>query len=250
MELQITREQADEIMTKRGYTSVSHNQSGDVVTKVNYVRVIVVEGHDTPLHIYCTINLIKASADISFVELRRMCQLLLNSIAYNHPDFDQFEQILAVYAAKCIGIEPVEILNGWLKTVPEREEEHVDDFWEPVTAPPAAPIVKEDKPEKKDIKTRKREFWDTVKPIAQQRGWDKDQTLKFYNYWTEESKSGKKFRRENEQFFDINKRMSTFDRFDNERVKARVSYQVNKATSQNAEVERRKTTTINTKEVF
>lgn len=249
METQITKEQADKIMTQRGYQSVSHNESGGIITKINYVRTFPV-GTNRQVTLYSIVNLVKATVDISFIELKRSCQLLTGSLAYDHPNFEQFEQILLIYAAQCTESDPMTILNGWLATLPEKETP-VDDTWDDVctvaadttplplqadTAPTPDPEPEPTKPTKKDIKARKREFWDTLAPIAKQRGWDKNKTLKFYNYWTEENASGKKFRKEAEQFFDINKRMATFDRIDNEKMGNKKSFADLKADKQNKEL--------------
>jgi hypothetical protein len=36
--------------------------------------------------------------------------------------------------------------------------------------------------------------------------------IEFYNYWTEPNKSGKKFRQEDQNFWDLSKRLSTWDK--------------------------------------
>lgn len=263
METQITKDEANKIMTQRGYESVSHNESGGAITKINYVRSIPV-GTVRKVTLYATVNLVKATVDISFIELKRSCQLLTGSLAYDHRDFEQFEQILLVYAAQCTGQNPFDVLNGWLASVPKREETHVDDVWdyqaepwkqhetiapEAITDSGWKPIPDEPVAPKKDIKARKREFWDSLAPIAKQRGWTKEQTLKFYNYWTEENKSRKKFRRENENFFDINKRMATFDSRDNAQMGNRKSFADQKAEKQTAAL-KKVAKVIQTKNVF
>lgn len=259
METTLTTEQADKVMTQRGYKMLSHNQSGEVTTKINYVRNIPVGEKKVSLH--ATVNLLRATVEISFVELRRACQLLTGSLAYDHPHFEEFEQVLLIYAAQCTNQDPFLVLNGWLATLPEKP---VDDLWsdvadvekefaaivqEVIAAPPAVPEPEEPKPTKKGIKDRKRAFWDSITPIAKQREWDKAKTLKFYEYWTEDNKSATKFRRESENFFDINKRMATFDRIDNEKVGNRKSFADQKAEKQTAEL-KKVAKVIQTKNVF
>lgn len=259
METQITKDEANAIMKQRGYESVSHNESGGTITKINYVRAFSVDT-DRRITLYATVNLVKATVDISFIELKRSCQLLTGSLAYDHRDFEEFEQILLIYASQCTGADPFAILNGWLATLPEKP---VEDIWndictvaagtpiapEVITDTPRPPEAEAYKAPKKDIKARKREFWDELMPVAKQRGWTKEQTFKFYSYWTEENKSGKKFRRENENFFDITKRMATFDSRDNTQVGNRKSFADQKAEKQTAEL-KKQTQVIQTKNVF
>jgi len=263
MEIQITKDEANAIMKQRGYSAVSHNESGGIITKINYVRLFPVND-EQGMTLYSTVNLVKATIDLSFITMKRACQLIIPSLAYDHKLFEEFEQILLIYAAKCSDVSPFTILDSWLSSVPKREEAHVDDLWpddaaieaefnkivqEAITAPPVAPEPEQPKSTKKTIKERKRAFWDALAPIAKQRGWDKPKTVKFYEYWTEENKSGTKFRRENENFFDINKRMATFDRIDNERMGNRKSFADQKAEKQTAEL-KKASKVIQTKNVF
>lgn len=67
-----------------------------------------------------------------------------------------------------------------------------------------------------DIDKRKLEFRDKLVPFLDTYG--KESVTNFYNYWTETSKNGLKFRMESEKFFDIKRRLSTWvknDKFSN-----------------------------------
>jgi hypothetical protein len=217
MEFPLSQDEARKVMKVRGYTEVSVNMSGDVVSCVNFVKHL-----NEQIILHAKAELKKESLSLYFVDLKYLCELSAKNFAFHHKDFEKYEQIISMYAAKCLNMDVFAILDQLKGTItPPPEEEK---------------IVKP----KTDIAERKRKFWDDIKPIAKQRGWSYDQTRKFYDYWTEESKSGKKFRRENETYFDINKRMATFDRNDNERAQKNKSYQDRTAEKQNAETKQNK----------
>ena len=60
------------------------------------------------------------------------------------------------------------------------------------------------------IENRKLNFAETLKPFIEKYG--REFLLEFYNYWTEPNKSGKKFRQEDQTFWDLSKRLSTWDK--------------------------------------
>ena len=65
---------------------------------------------------------------------------------------------------------------------------------------------------KNDVDNRKIQFRDKLIPFLDEYG--KDTLREFYNYWTENSKDGLKFRMEAQKFFDIKRRLATWSKSD------------------------------------
>jgi len=63
---------------------------------------------------------------------------------------------------------------------------------------------------KNDVDNRKLKFRDSLLPFMDEYG--KETLTDFYNHWTETSKNGLSFRMESEKFFDIKKRLNTWQR--------------------------------------
>ena len=66
--------------------------------------------------------------------------------------------------------------------------------------------------QKNDVDNRKLKFRDKLIPFLDEYG--KDTLREFYNYWTENSKDGLKFRMEAQKFFDIKRRLATWSKSD------------------------------------
>ena len=60
-----------------------------------------------------------------------------------------------------------------------------------------------------DIEIRKQDFYDDCAMFVEKYG--KDMIREFFNYWTEPNKSGKKMRFEDQKFFDVNRRLATWN---------------------------------------
>jgi hypothetical protein len=65
---------------------------------------------------------------------------------------------------------------------------------------------------KTDVDNRKLQFRDKLIPFLDEYG--KDTLREFYNYWTENSKDGLKFRMEAQKFFDVKRRLATWSKGD------------------------------------
>lgn len=65
---------------------------------------------------------------------------------------------------------------------------------------------------KTDVDNRKLQFRDKLIPFLDEYG--KDTLRDFYNYWTENSKDGLKFRMEAQKFFDVKRRLATWSKGD------------------------------------
>ena len=65
---------------------------------------------------------------------------------------------------------------------------------------------------KNDVDNRKLQFRDKLIPFLDEYG--KDTLRDFYNYWTENSKDGLKFRMEAQKFFDVKRRLATWSKGD------------------------------------
>lgn len=64
--------------------------------------------------------------------------------------------------------------------------------------------------EVKNIENREKEFYDKVGKFASQ--YPKELLRDFYDYWTEKEKNGKTLRFEGEKYFDVAKRLATWNR--------------------------------------
>jgi hypothetical protein len=76
-------------------------------------------------------------------------------------------------------------------------------------------VIVNDNVIKNNIDERKLKFSSTLKPFLEKYG--KEMLNDFYKYWTEPNKSKTKFRQENEKFWDLQKRLETWDK--NQKVK-------------------------------
>mgnify|MGYP006921341893 FL=1 len=103
--------------------------------------------------------------------------------------------------------------DGWEKRRKALETLKKDATALPTQSDPNAIREEESKEEKKienNIEERKLKFADTLKPFLDTYG--KDMLNDFYYYWTEPNKSKTKFRAELEKFWDLKKRLNTWDR--------------------------------------
>lgn len=73
---------------------------------------------------------------------------------------------------------------------------------------------KQQKEEKKDFQARVRDFRESLYPFVESlnnpNGFSKDLVKEFFEYWSEPNVGATEFRRENEKFFDIKRRLNTF----------------------------------------
>lgn len=204
------------IMKNRGYESTSHNESGNVIVAINFIKHLKNE-----LIIHAKVTLKSETVSLSFVELKYFCQLSIEQFAFDHKDFEKYEQILMIYAAKCLDVEVFQVLA----LLPIKNQEV--------------------KPEKKDIKTRKRELWDKIVVEGKEKKYQKEMCLEFYNYWTEMNEGGRKMRFEMERIFDIKRRLTTWLSHDKKWSKTFVDQKIEK---QDKEVN--KSTSIKKKDLF
>lgn len=73
---------------------------------------------------------------------------------------------------------------------------------------PAATVVATPPKKIVDIEIRKQDFYDDCAMFVEKYG--KDMIREFFEYWTEPNKSGKKMRFEDQKFFDMNRRLTTW----------------------------------------
>lgn len=184
----LDKEYVFDVMKERGYGSpLSTFESKGEIIAYNFIKRITSE-----VTIHAKVTLKSNSISLSFVELRYFCQLLADGFAFDHKDFEKYEQIICMYAATCINLDVLKILDDLKKTV----------------EPP-----KEKKPVK-ELSVRKRELWDQIAVVGKTKNYQKDMCLEFYNYWTEMNPAGKKMRFEMEKIFDIGRRLVTWGKND------------------------------------
>jgi hypothetical protein len=223
----LTVNKAKEIMKARGYTDVSHTQSGDVITSVNFIKYL-----NDEIRVHANVVLKSEDVTLSFVELKHFCELKCGRFALDHKDFEKFEQIMMIYAAKCLDVDVFQVLA----LLPLKVEG----------------VTAEVKKDKKDVKTRKREFWDEVVAIGKKRSYPKDSCLKFYEYWTQMNTGGVKMQFEimkaKKGVFDVGGRLVTWMKNDKEWANEKKSFVDKKVDKQNQETQ--VSQTINKEDVF
>jgi hypothetical protein len=190
----------DALMNERGYGLVSVNMNGEVVSKRNYAK-----STNLGVVIHAIVDMKSRSIDLSMVELKYCVQLQTSRFDFFHPQFERYEKIIYIYSHACLSAGNVFEKADALPSI-SNELFKIAIPPLPTNPPPA------EKPTKKTIEERKRDFWMEVAPIAKQKGLTKEFTMEFYSYWTEHGPNDKTFRKEREKPFDISKRLATFVR--------------------------------------
>jgi len=213
----LERNLAEKVMKERGYESVSHNESGGVISALNFVKQL-----NDQITIYAKVELKQECVSLSFVELKYFCQLCCNRFAFDHRDFEKYEQILMIYAAKCLDVDVFQVL-ALLPLKVDGVNDGVNDGVKP----------------KKDIKERKRELWDEVVAVGKKRNYSKDQCLAFYNHWVAMNPGGVKMQfeiiRTRKGVFDVGGRMATWMKNDKDWASAKKNVVEKKAEQQDQE---------------
>jgi hypothetical protein len=226
----LEKDNVNKIMKGRGYTSVSHNETGGEVTNINYLKMVV-EGQ---LSLHAKVNLKKECISLYVPGLKYFCQISAENFQFDHPDFAKYEQIMTMYGAKCMELDVFGMLDS-LKKV-----EGVNDG------------VTEGVKEKKTLAIRKREFWDTIVEIGKKRNYPKDSCKAFYDYWTQANEGGVKMQFEimkvRKGVFDIGGRLATWMKNDKNWASANKNFVEKKADQQNKEAQ--KTTVIDKSKLF
>jgi hypothetical protein len=112
-----------------------------------------------------------------------------------------------------------------------------------VTEDPGVKIKTEPIP----IETRKSEFWQSIRQVGKEKGYQKEMCTEFYDYWTEKNPGGKKLRFETEKIFDVTRRLRTWLENDKKWSKTFVDKKVDQ---QNKELEEVGTKVIKKKDLF
>jgi hypothetical protein len=198
----LTPEIADEIMKERGYAQVSTiMRDNGKETDYCYAKTT-----DIGVCLHATVNIKRMDMSLEMVELKYFATLTMKRFDFFHKDFEKIEKIMYIYSRACHDLEPhvfrlADNMKPVENTLPTKK---------------LAPLIKikDDEPKEPNvpIEERKRAFWLEVAPIAKQKGLTKEFTMEFYSYWTEHGPKDRKFRKENEQKFDISKRLDTFVR--------------------------------------
>jgi hypothetical protein len=109
--------------------------------------------------------------------------------------------------------------------------------------------VLKDKKEKveKPLEERKSNFWNEIRRVAKEEGYEKEMCLEFYGYWTEKNGQGKLMEFEKERTFQVKPRLNTWLRNDKKWSKDFVDKKIEK---QNKELEETGTKVIKKKDLF
>lgn len=205
-------------MKQRGYSPVA---SSNHENKQYYAR----STDFGPLH--AEVNLAKQTIALDCVELKLLCQLKTIEFNFFHNDFERFEEVIHLYAQKCLDLDVFKLLNELQ----------------------AAAVPKEEKPSKKTLEDRKKAFWDKIRAAGKDK-YEKDMALAFYNYWTEHNEGGKMMRFEKENTFNIAGRLTTWAKNEDKFTNTRKTFIDKKIEKQNSAIEESKELKINTKELF
>src|SRR5580692_6282190 len=193
--------EAVKIMETRGYTHTADNHSKNVLF---FLKTF----DSKKLHLHATITLATHLIDLDTVgNLDLGVTLYCDSIDIKNPKFEEFEKKLLNYLYLCLyGNKPVYTMEGNSNDeLPSKSK--TDGGQLPVGGAEEGKGKPSTKP---SIEDRKKKFWEEVKGVAKQKGYPKDLAVEFYTYWTETNKSGTRYRRENEEYFDIPKRFATW----------------------------------------
>lgn len=215
-------------MKERGYQDVSRIQTNNEIVAINFIKRI-----NEQISLHAKITLKSEKVDLSFVELKYFCQLCTTGFAFDHPDFEKYENILTIYAAKCLDIDVFQVLEAsrFLNKIEETKPE--------------------EKP-KKDIKTRKREFWDVIVDIGKKRNYPKDGCKAFYDYWVQMNVGGNKLAFEimkaKKGVFDVGGRMATWFKNDKTWKEEKINFVDKKIQKQDKEKETK--TLVKKEEIF
>lgn len=168
-------------MKARGYDPVSENISNKGFGGVQAIDVNFIKHITGEITLHAKVKLNPETVCLSFVELKYFCQLSANGFDLHHKDFEKYEQIISMYAAKCLDIDVFGVLNSM-----------------------------KPKPPEEDFTIRKRKLWDKIVAEGKVKKYDKETCLEFYGYWTEKNEKGKLMRFEMEKIFDIPRRLQTW----------------------------------------
>jgi len=242
------KEGAIEWMKQRGYSNTATNGTEDLL-------FFLKKFPDGQIHLHGTIFLKKQTVELDTTAVLDLgIALYCQGIQMDVMKFEKFEETIYNYAYLCFyGTQPtgstmaINISNptGPVHTGSSTAESTGEG--EAVRGRKPGGVEKAEGKAKKPIKERKAEFWDEVKGVAKQKGYPKELAIEFYTYWTEDNKSGTRFRKEAETFFDIPKRFGTWIK--NNKAWSKQTFIEQKAEKQNEELKTRKPT-LKHKELF
>lgn len=239
---------AIEWMKQRGYIHTATNGNEDLL-------FFLKKFPDGRIHLHGTIFLKKQTVELDTTSILRLgVALYCAPIEMDTMKFENFEETIYNYAYLCyygkqpgstmalnISDSPGPIHTGSSTANVGTESETIRG------GKSSGGVDKAEGKAKKPIKERKAEFWEEVKGVAKQKGYPKELAVEFYTYWTEDNKSGTRFRKEAETFFDIPKRFGTWIK--NNKAWSKQTFIEQKIDKQNEELKNRKKV-INHKELF
>lgn len=215
--MSVTKKEAIDLMTSRGYELVASFESGGETTGVALIKRL-----NDELTIHAKVSLKDASVVLEFLELKYFCKIAAQGIALTHPDFEKYEQIIMAYAAKCLEIDVFQVLA----LLPLKRESLAQ---KPATESP-----------KKDLAIRKREFWDQIVSIGKKRDYPKAGCKAFYEYWIQKNNGGTKMQFEitkvKKGVFDVGGRLATWMKNDKEWASSKKNFVEKKAEAQDDQI--------------
>lgn len=171
----LSKEQAQEVMKKRGYEFVAGSGNG----KAFFFRKMLEGKEWSGTGIHAKVNLDREQVELTFSDLQYAYTLNSYGFAIDHENFNKFEKILIEYARALISIDPLSKIEK-KKIIPS------------------------------SIGERKINFWAKITPLAKKKEMSKEDTLEFFKHWTQMNEGGKKMWFEMQKMFDINRRLDTW----------------------------------------
>jgi hypothetical protein len=228
----ITKEKAIELMKPRGYNMVSEAGNGSWVAFAKDLN---------GFWMHATVYLERESINMTAGILKLVCKLSCDSIDVNTKKFEDYEKTLYFYAKVCSEIDELVEEKG---LVGKKFNEALLSF-----AP--EPVTEEPKKEK-TLEERIEAFRKQVVKAGKEKNYPPLMCKQFFEYWSEAN--AKRMRWEIQKakggVFDLHRRLATWASKDvvyNAKFKDR---EEKKAEKQNTELQQRKSTSINTKELF
>jgi len=190
----LDRTKAIDTMKERGYELVASSGNEDTF--------FFVKNTNLGVNIHATVCISKMNISLELLELKLCCKLQQENFSFYHKEFDRFEKVIYLYSEACLKLGDVFERADKMDTI-ESTKDKIELIIEPIPAKPKKKVVP-------TIDERKKDFWDQIRQVGKEKGYDKEMCLEFYKHWTEMNPGAKTFRKEQQKIFDIKKRLVTW----------------------------------------
>lgn len=186
----LAEEQSDLIMKQRGYTptALMDGAKGRTIyyqKKVEQLKSVI----------HAKVELWACQMELTFKELQLVVHLSTGKFDFHTDKFEFYENIIYVYAAKCVDVDVIELLSDWM------------------TETLGKAGVKD---KKKPLEERRAEFWDKIREYGKEMQYTKEMCVAFYEHWGQANEGGVKMHFEKQTTWDLKGRMRTWKRKDDD----------------------------------